>query len=86
MSLQKKMMIVDHPMSLQTFISEANIKKEHLTVVFFNIEKEYEITWKDKFEKDIQKFCLWGWLLTFIKKFLADRTFKIGLGSTLSNL
>lgn len=36
--------------------------------------------------KDIQKFDLRGRLPIFLRNFLSERTFKIRIGSTLSNL
>ena len=36
----------DHLVHLETVIREAFIKNEHLTVIFFDLEKAYNTTWK----------------------------------------
>ena len=42
---RSKRSTVDHLVHLETFVREAFIKKEHLTVVFFDLEKAYDTTW-----------------------------------------
>ena len=37
--------VVDHLVRLETFVREAFIKKEHLTAVFFDLEKAYDTIW-----------------------------------------
>ena len=37
---------IDHLIRLETFIREAVIRKQHLTAVFFDLEKAYDTTWK----------------------------------------
>ena len=42
---RSKRSTVDHLVRLETFVREAFIKKEHLTAVFFDLEKAYDTTW-----------------------------------------
>ena len=77
---------VDHLVLLETFIRESFIKKEHLTAVFFDLEKAYDTTWKYGIMRDLDNFGLKGRLLIFINNFLSNRNFKVRVGSTLSDL
>ena len=76
----------DHLVRLETFIREAFIKKEHLVTIFFDLEKEYDTTWKYGIMKNIHDIGLKGRLPLFIQNFLNDREFKVKVGSTLSEL
>ena len=71
--------------SLETFIREAFIKKEHLVTIFFDLEKAYDTTWKYGM-KNIHDIGLKVRLPLFIQNFLNDREFKVKVGSTLSEL
>ena len=45
----------DHLVRLETFIRDAFIKKEHAVAIFFDLEKEYDTTWKYGIMKDLHK-------------------------------
>ena len=60
---------------LETFVREAFIKKEHLTAVFFDLEKAYDTTWKFDIMHDLSDFGLKGRLPHFIDNFLSNRNF-----------
>ena len=77
---------VDHLVRLETFVREAFIKKEHLTAVFFDLEKAYDTTWKYGIMRDLNDFGLKGRLPHFIDNFLSNRNFKVRVGTTLSDL
>ena len=77
---------VDHLVRLETFVREAFIKKEHLTAVFFDLEKAYDTTWKYGIMRDLSDFGLKGRLPIFIDNFLSNRNFKVRVGTTLSGL
>ena len=76
---------IDHLIRLETFIREAFIRKQHLTAVFFDLEKAYDNTWKYDIMQDLYDFGLRGRLSMFIKNFLFERTFRVRVGSTFSN-
>ena len=76
----------DHLIRLETFVRKAFIKKEHLTAVFFDLEKAYDTTWKYGFMHDLSDFGLKGRLPHFIDNFLSNRNFKVRVGTTLSDL
>ena len=74
----------DHLVRLETFIREAFIKKGHLVAVFFDLEKAYDTTWKYGIMNDLHEIGLKGRLPIFVQNFLANREFKVRVGSTLS--
>ena len=83
---RSKRSTVDHLVRLETFVREAFIKKEHLTAVFFDLEKAYDTTWKYGIMRDLSDFGLKGRLPHFIDNFLSNRDFKVRVGTTLSDL
>ena len=84
---RSKRSTVDHLVRLETFVREAFIKKEHLTAVFFDLEKAYDTTWKYGIMRDLSDFGLKGRLPHFIDNYcLSNRNFKVGVGTTLSDL
>ena len=83
---RSKRSTVDHLVRLETFVREAFIKKEHLTAVFFDLEKAYDTTWKYGIMRDLSDFGLKGRLPQFIDNFLSNRNFKVRVGTTLSDL
>ena len=83
---RSKRSTVDHLVRLETFVREAFIKKEHLTAVFFDLEKAYDTTWKYGIMRDLSDFGLKGKLPHFIDNFLSNRNFKVRVGTTLSDL
>ena len=83
---RSKRSTADHLVCLETFVREAFIKKEHLTAVFFDLEKAYDTTWKYGIMRDLSDFGLKGRLPIFIDNFLSNRNFKVRVGTTLSGL
>ena len=83
---RSKRSTVYHLVRLETFVREAFIKKEHLTAVFFDLEKAYDTTWKYGIMRDLSDFGLKGRLPHFIDNFLSNRNFKVRVGTTLSDL
>ena len=66
---RKRRWTIDHLILLETFIKEAFIRKQHLTAVFFDLEKAYDTTWKYGIMRDLHDLGLRGRLLMFIKTF-----------------
>ena len=77
---------MDHVVRLETSIREANIQRQHLIAVFFDLEKAYETTWRYGIMKDLHNMGLRGRLPNFIKAFLTDRKFQVRIGTTLSDI
>ena len=83
---RSKQSTVDHLVHLETFVREALIKKDHLTAVFFDLEKAYDTTWKYVIMRDLNDFGLNGRLPHLIDNFISNRNFKVRVGTTLSDI
>ena len=77
---------MDHVVRLETSIREANIQRQHLIAVFFDLEKAYETTWRYGIMKDLHNMGLRGRLPNFIKVFLTDRKFEVRIRTILSDI
>ena len=77
---------LDHLVRFETFIRNAFVKKEHVLTIFFDLEKAYDTTWKHGILADLWDLGFRGHLPRFIQSFLSERSFKVRVGSTLSEL
>ena len=77
---------LDHLVRFETFIRNAFVKKEHVLTIFFDLEKAYDTTWKHGIRVDLWVLGFRGHLPRFIQSFLSERSFKVKVGSTLSEL
>ena len=81
---RKNRSTLDHLIRLETLIRNSFINKKHVTVIFFDIEKAFDTTWKHGIMKDLHNMGLRGQLPIFIKNFLKNRIFQTKIGNTLS--
>ncbi|KFM75393.1 RNA-directed DNA polymerase from mobile element jockey, partial [Stegodyphus mimosarum] len=77
---------VDNMVLLETSIRKAFVKRNHLVSVFFDIEKAYYKAWTHGILLDLHTFGLRGNLPIFLRNFLKDRTFKVKIGSVVSDI
>ena len=70
----------------ETFIKESFILNQHVISVFFYLEKVYDTTWKYGIMKDLYDAGLRGHLLLLIQNFLSDRSLRVRVGNTYSNV
>ena len=82
----KKNGTIYHLVHQENFIREAFIKKEHLTAIFFDLEKAYDLIWKNGIMRDLHNMAQRVRLPGFLSNFLFDRNFKVYVGFILSNL
>src|SRR5688572_17312369 len=75
----------DQLVRLETWVREGLAKGEHVVAVLFDMEKAYDTTWKYGILLDLFKAGLRGYLPNFISKFLDNRSFRVRIGSTLSD-
>ena len=75
----------DNLVRLETFIRDAFVKKEHVVAVFFDLEKAYDTTWKYGIIRDLHELGVKGRLANVLESFLAERSFQVRVGSTLSD-
>ena len=78
--------ILDHLVHFETFIRNAFVKKEHILTIFFDLEKAYNTMWKHGILADLWDLGFRGHLPRFIQSFRSARSFRVRLGSTLSEL
>ena len=70
----------------ETFIRNAFVKKEHVLTIFFDLEKAYDTTCKHSILVYLWNLGFRGHLPRFIQSFLSERSFRVRVGSTLSEL
>ena len=75
----------DQLVRLESFVREAFVRGEHATAIFFDLEKAYDTTWKHGILQDLENCGLKGLLPAFISNFLANRKFRVRVGSYLSD-
>ena len=56
-----------------------------LYLIFFDLEKAYDTTWKYGILHDLHDAGLRGQLPGFISNFLANRSFRVRIGTSLSD-
>ena len=81
---RKNRSTTDHLVRLETFVREAFIQRQHAVVVFFDLERAYDTTWKYGIMRDLHRAGLRGRLPTFIEGFLQNRNFQVRIDSCLS--
>ena len=82
---RKRWSTTDQLVRLQSYIREAFIRREHISV-FFDLEKAYDTTWKYGILRDLHDAGLRGHVPDFINSFLTDRSFHVRVGSCLSDV
>lgn len=75
----------DQLVRLESFVREAFVHGEHAVSIYFDLEKAYDTTWKYGILRDLQDAGLKGRLPIFISNFLENRTFRVRVGSCLSD-
>jgi hypothetical protein len=75
----------DQLVRMEMWVREGLVNKEHVVAVFFDLEKAYDTAWRHGILLDLYKAGLKGRITTFISNFLKNRTFRVRVGSTLSD-
>jgi hypothetical protein len=83
---RKERSTTDQLVRLETWVREGMINRQHVVMVFFDLEKAYDTAWKYGILSDLFKAGLRGHMPTFISQFLENRQFRVRVGSTLSDL
>ena len=83
---RKNHSMLDHLVHFEMFIKNAFVKKTHLLTIFFDLEKAYDTTWKYSTLADLWDLSFRGHLPRFIQSFLSEHSFRVRVGSTLSEL
>ena len=85
-SFRKNHNTFDHLVHFETFIRYSFVKKEHVLTIFFDLEKVYDTTWTHGILADLWDLGFRGHLPRFIQSFPSERSFRVRVGSTLSEL
>ena len=83
---RKNHSMLDHLVHFEMFIKNAFIKNNNLLTIFFDLEKAYHTTWKYSTLADLWDLSFRGHLPRFIQSFLSEHSFRVRVGSTLSEL
>lgn len=75
----------DHLVFLESEIRSAFVRREHLVAVFFDLARAYDTTWRYGILKNLVMLGFSGNMMTFVKNFLGERTFRVRRGTTLSS-
>lgn len=76
---------IDSVIRMETEIRKAQVNKETVVAVFFDIEKAYDMMWKDGVLIKLNKMGIGGRVFNWIKDFLAGRKIQVRIGIDISN-
>ena len=82
---RKRRSTTDQLVRLESYIREAFVRRDRVVSVFFDLEKAYDTTWEHGILRDLHDAGLRGRLPDFISKFLANRSFRVRIGTSLSD-
>lgn len=76
---------MDPMIRLETELRKAQANKESVIAVFFDIEKAYDMMWKEGLLIKMHKMGIGGRVYNWIKDFLFGRKIQLRIGSDISN-
>ena len=74
----------DHLIKLEADICDAFLKNLHLVTIALDLEKAFEMIWRDRVLKILQSSSVNGNMLSFIKNFLYERLIQVKVNDTFS--
>ncbi|XP_076620013.1 uncharacterized protein LOC143341179 [Colletes latitarsis] len=74
----------DHLINLETNVCDAFANNQYVTAVCLDIEKAYDMVWRNRILRILQNFGLYGNILNFISNFLSIRTIQVRANNVLS--
>lgn len=77
---------MDSVICLESEIRKAQVNKEVLVGVFFDIEKAYDMMWREGLLIKLEKMEINGKMYNWIKNFLLKRTIQVRVGSAFSQI
>lgn len=76
---------MDPVVCLESDIRKAQVNREVVVAVFFDVEKAYDMVWKDGLLIKLYKMGITGRAYSWIKNFLNDRVIQVQIGVARSN-
>lgn len=75
----------DHLLKLSDHIHKAINTKQHTLAVFLDIQKAYDMLWKEGLLVKLHTLGIQGHMFNWIKNFLSNRKIQVKVNNTLSN-
>ncbi len=75
---------MDPIICLETGVKKAQVNKELVMAVFVDVEKAYDMIWKEGLMIKLDMMIITGIIYNWIKDFLADRFIQVRIGKVLS--
>lgn len=75
---------IDPALCLEHEIRRAHVNKESVVAVFFDVEKAYDMMWKDGLLIKLYHMGIRGKMFRWIKNFLTNRKISVRVGKDLS--
>ncbi|KAI2655937.1 RNA-directed DNA polymerase from mobile element jockey [Labeo rohita] len=76
---------MDPVVCLETVIRKAMINKESVMAVFLDVEKAYDMAWKEGLLIKLDKMGIKGRTFNWVKSFLFERYIQVKIGTSVSN-
>ena len=76
----------DYLLTLETNICEAFSENHHLVAIFLDIEKAYDMIWKQRIIKILLSTGITGNMIKFVHNFLKHRFIRVRANGTLSDI
>ena len=76
---------VDHLVRFDTYIRKAFAEGKHVTAVYFDLEKAYDLTWRYGIMKDLHDAGIRGRMAHYVSNFLRDRKYRVRVGNVYSS-
>ncbi len=77
---------MDSVLCLEAEIRKAQVNKEVLVGVFFDVEKAYDMMWKEGLLLKLERMDIKGRMYNWIKSFLFKRSIQVRVGSAFSQI
>ncbi len=75
---------MDPIICLETDLKKAQVNKESVMAVFYDVEKAYDMIWKEGLMIKLDIMGITGRIYNWIKYFLADKFIQVRIGKVLS--
>lgn len=83
---RKERSTMDNVVALDHEIKKAFVNKESLIAVFLDIEKAYDMLWREGLLIKLLRYGVSGRMYSWIKNFLEDRTIQVRVGGAISDV
>lgn len=75
---------MDPIICLETEIKKAQVNKESVMAVFFDVEKAYDMVWKEGLMIKLHNIGISGRVFNWVKSFLFERSIRVKIGAVVS--